>query len=70
MFKVKLNKSLLLLWLAAGGILIASINFQGATLWNNVIFITFLLLLVLTVGWHYALKPEQPQPEPQQPLNR
>ncbi|CNH06080.1 putative OMPA family outer membrane porin [Yersinia aldovae] len=67
MFKVKLNKSLLFLWLAAGGILIASLNFQGATLWNNVIFITFLLLLVLTVGWHYTLKPEQPQPEPQQP---
>lgn len=70
MFTVKLNKSLLLLWLAAFGFLIASITFQGNTLWNNVIFIIFLILLAITVWWHYTLKPvqtqpEQPHPEPQ-----
>ncbi|MGE4802226.1 OmpA family protein [Yersinia hibernica] len=63
MFTVKLNKPLLLLWLAASGFLIASINFQGNTFWNNVIFIIFLTLLAVTVWWHYTLKPVQTQSE-------
>ncbi|CNK91989.1 putative OMPA family outer membrane porin [Yersinia enterocolitica] len=57
MFKLKFNKSLLLLWLAACGALIASMTFQENALWNNVIFIIFLTLLVITVWRHYTLKP-------------
>ncbi|MDC5278383.1 hypothetical protein OHW85_22880, partial [Acinetobacter baumannii] len=67
MFKLKLNKSLLLLWLATCGVLIASLALYENTLWNNAIFITFLALLVLTVWQHYTLKPEPSPSEPQQP---
>ncbi|CNH99564.1 OmpA family protein [Yersinia pekkanenii] len=66
MFKIKLNKTLVLLWLAASCALITSVSFQGNTLWNNVIFIVFLALLVITVCWHYAHKPAHQQPEPAQ----
>ncbi|CRY20084.1 OmpA family protein [Yersinia enterocolitica] len=67
MFKLKLNKSLLLLWLATCGVLIASLALYENTLWSNAIFITFLALLVLTVWQHYTLKPEPSPSEPQQP---
>ncbi|AYW92561.1 OmpA family protein [Yersinia pseudotuberculosis] len=69
MFKVKLNKTLSLLWLAAVGTLLVSVNFKGNALWNNVIFITFLALMVLAIWKHYALKPKPPQvpiPVPQE----
>lgn len=70
MFKIKLNKTLSLLWLAAVGALLISVNFQENTLWNNVIFIIFLALVVLAVWRHYTLSHHQtlpllsPQPQP------
>lgn len=69
MFKLKLNKSLLLLWLVAVGVLIVNMTFQGNTLWKNVIFMIFIVILVMAVWRHYTLKPAtQPEPEPQLPL--
>lgn len=60
MFKVKLNKTLSLLWLAAVGALLVSVNFKGNALWNNVIFITFLALMVLAIWKHYAPQTQTP----------
>ncbi|AJJ09967.1 ompA family protein [Yersinia rohdei] len=63
MFTVKLNKSLLLLWLAACGFLIASITIKENTFWNNVIFLIFIFLLAAAVWRHYTLKSVQSKPE-------
>ncbi|WP_016603937.1 hypothetical protein [Yersinia pestis] len=59
MFKVKLNKTLSLLWLAAVGALLVSVNFKGNALWNNVIFITFLALMVLAIWKHLSTTDEK-----------
>jgi outer membrane protein OmpA-like peptidoglycan-associated protein len=66
MLKVKLNKTLCLLWLATVGTLLVSMNFKGNALLNNVIFITFLALMILAIWQHYTLKTGQLQtPVPQ-----
>ena len=68
MTTIKSNTVLPLLWLASCGMLIANFYYSENTTANNATFTLFLLLLTVTVGWHYRLKMPQPEQQPSEPI--